>query len=157
MPAEAKVDGIVRLPADYQTQGYGSDEPDETVYDSDGFIGIDDVEEMPEATIESWLMDARPPEEWIPLKTRRLKVLIRGLTEEERKQISAAAPRKPNKQTRRVEPDQEWINIELVRRCLISPKVPKQDMLLKAMAGDLAHIASEIGRISGFDLSDALG
>ena len=160
MPGLAQTDTIIHLPANYQQQGYGSDESEvvsSATSDGDERFSYEQLEELPEATIESWLMDPQVPEEWVPLKTRRMKVRIRGLTEEERKGITKAAPRKMNKETKRVEPDQDWINIELVRRCLVKPAVPKQDMLLKSLAGDLAHLASEIGRISGFDLSDALG
>ena len=159
--------GIIKLPADYQ---YGPEgrperaferarydvEPELAALDPDRYDPILDVEDMPEATIEEWLVEAKPPEEWVALRTLRRKVLLRGLSEAERKDITKAAPRKMNRATRKAEPDQDWINMELVKRCLLKPQVPNQDMLLQAMAGDLAHLAEEIGRISGFEVGDAL-
>ena len=153
--------GIVPLPADYQKygpEGRPADEiePELAALDPDRFDPILDVEDMPEATIEEWLIESKPPEEWVALRTMRRKVLVRGLSEQERKDITKAAPRQVNRSTKKVEPNQDWINMELVKRCLIKPQVTNQDLLLKAMAGDLAHLAEEIGRISGFNVGDAL-
>lgn len=142
---------VVTLPADYQTAGGAVPDPEEWVEDGPS------VEELPEATIESWLTEAAPVEEWVAIPRRNVKVLLRGLTEGERQDIEKSAPRKMNKQTKRPEPDQNWINMELVRRSLVKPAIPNNDLLKKALAGELAYLAGEIGRLSGFEIGgDAL-
>jgi hypothetical protein len=149
---------IVTLPSDYQTSGGAPDNEEVESIVAEGWAA-DELDSMPVATIEDWLLSPAPVEAWVPLRTRNMKVKLRGLTEDERRSIEKRAPRKPNKQTKRAEPDQDWINIELVRTSLLEPQVPSQDMLTKALAGELAYLAKEIGKLSGFDLdaSDALG
>lgn len=161
MPGPSDIEGgVVKLPADYQK--YGPDGPPQEEVPPEvarldpDYVPELNIDELPEATIEEWLINATPPEEWVSLRTRRMKVLLRGLTEQERKAIIKAAPRTMNRQTRKAEPDQQWINMELVRRSLIKPQVQNAALLEKAMAGDIAHLAEEIGRISGFEVGDAL-
>lgn len=117
--------------------------------DEAGAFDAVDLEKFEEATIENWLADA-VPEEWVLLKTRPLKVLIRGVTEAERQSIQKRAPKIFNKRTRQNDVDSEWVTTELVRMALLKPLVPTHDLLNRALAGDLAHIAEEVGRISGF-------
>lgn len=151
MPAKTDTSKIVRIPDQVILNGHSGD--DEYEYD------VEEIESLPTATIEDWLMDPTPTEEWVRLKTKALKVKLRGMTEEERQDIQRKAPKKVNKRTRQMEPDQDWINMELVRRALIEPAIPTNDLLRKSLSGDIAHLAKEIGRISGFDFErgDALG
>lgn len=148
---------IVTLPSDYQTSGGAPEGEEVQSIVAEGW-GSDELDDMPVATIEEWLTSPEPVEAWVPLRTRNMKVKLRGLTEEERKSIQRRAPRIPNKQTRKAEPDQDWINTELVRTSLLEPKVPTVDILNKALAGELAYLAKEIGKLSGFEMdNDALG
>lgn len=148
MPGRTNLDRLVPAPV---SNGVHNDD-----YEEEG--AGEDVQSLPTATIEQWLMDPEPVEEWVALKTKKMKVLLRGMTEEQRQEIQRKAPRVLNKRSKVPEPDQNWINIELVRRALIEPHIPNVDMLKKALAGDIAHLAKHIGRISGFDMDpgDAL-
>ncbi len=148
----------VLLPADYQQNGGEPVEAEDTEPDTEDQPTFGEADyvpenllELPEATIEDWLLDPEPVEEWVRLKTRPMRVLLRALTEEVRQDINRRAPRKVDKRTKKLVPDQDWINMEIVKRSLVRPKVTDNAMLKKSLAGDLAHLAGEIGRISGFD------
>lgn len=155
MPGKTDMSSLAQLPADYQKGGHLL-AVDDDYQTEPASVAVDD---LPVATIEAWLMDPEPVEEWVKLRTKNMKVKLRGLVEAERIRIQKGAPKKMNKQTRQLEPDQNWINAELVRSALVEPYIPNQELLHKALSGDIAHLAREIGRISGFDLDrgDALG
>lgn len=162
MPGVADVSGGVRrLPEDYQKVGLPSGEetmsPEmehATIENMVEFEDAAEIEELETATIENWLLDDTPVEDWVRLKTRPLKVKIKAMTEEQRSNIEKRAPKVPNKQTRKAEPDRNWINLELVRIGLVEPAINDPMMLQKALAGDVAYLAGEIGRLSGFDMGD---
>lgn len=128
--------------------------------DQDTLDEIAELEGLPTATVESWLEDDTPVTKWVSLRGGKFKVLVRGLTEEERAGVEQRAPKVAVRRgkTRVMEKDQQWINLEVVRIALIEPAVPDATMLKKALAGDLAQLATAIGEVSGFDLgmSDAL-
>lgn len=110
-----------------------------------------DIDELPVVDVEEWLGgEVDVPEKYIPLKTRKAKIKIKAMTEAERKELRKAAPKRLNKKTGERVPDMEWINLELVRRCIVEPTIPSRDMLDKTLAGELAYIATEISELSGF-------
>lgn len=157
--------GVRRLPADYQESGMPDGEdfvaPEMEDADSKAMWEIrvaQELEELETATLENWLLDDTPIESYVRLRTRPLKVKIKAMTEEERRNIERRAPKKPNKQTKKLEPDPNWTQLELVRAALVEPHISDPELLLKALAGDLAHLAGEIGKLSGFDMGtdDAL-
>lgn len=160
-PQAASLDRVVTLPEGYQQHGGqvpdGSEASHLSAVDNEDLLDADALEEIPEATIANWLEDQQPITEWVVLRRRNLKVLVRGLTEEERADIEKKAPKKPNRQTRKSEPDGDWINLEIVRRSLVKPEIADPALLKKALAGELAWLAQKIGEVSGFELGDALG
>jgi|SRR5882724_2289062 len=159
MPGSTDVSNTVTLPRGYQKHGGRVTSEPEPVFTAEDAAALEaeELENLPEATIDSWLMDETPVTAWVPLRTRKMKVMVRGMTEDERASIERDAPRTMNRQTRRPEPDQNWMNLEIVKRALVSPVIPDNNLLKRALAGELAYLAQEIGRVSGFELGDALG
>lgn len=160
MPQQTTMDRVVTLPEDYQKHGGLVPSDAVTTMTPDDEVAIFDaaeLEEIPEATIANWLEDQTPITEWVVLRRRKLKVLVRGLTEDERADIEKKAPKKLNRASKRAEPDGDWINMEIVRRSLVKPEIPNPEMLRKALAGELAYLAQKIGEVSGFEMGDALG
>jgi hypothetical protein len=117
---------------------------------------VNDVETLPVADIESWLGKEEIPTRWIKLRTIDARVLIKAVTEEERRKLRNDAPMIRERKTKQFIKDEEWIQIELVRRNILEPKIPSRAMLEKAMSGEVAYLATEISRISGFRF-DSMG
>lgn len=166
MPGATDLSRTATLPEGYQEHGGHVPEgiaATPTAQDVDDDIlrdTVDELEDLPVATVEAWLEDETPVTKWVRLRNRKMKVLVRGLTEEERQDVETKAPSKPVRRgnKRVMEKDQQWINLEVVRRSLLEPQITDPMLLKKALAGELAYLATAIGEVSGFEinLDDAL-
>jgi hypothetical protein len=158
--AEEKAEGladqekrIIELPKDYQKYGMeGNPEPDEY-----GEVNLDEVDI---ATVEDILgMSENLPRKWIYLSALGKKVEIEAVTDKERQEINKSAKKKFNKRTKKMETDADDVLYRLIRRKVINPRFPSEDLISKLPVGDVAYIVKEINKLSGITamtLDDAL-
>lgn len=139
---------VVTLGEDY---GYES----KAAPESNMPVDSDAVEQAPILTLDQWLTpDAERPTKWILLPTRGARIQIQAMTQDDFKKVRRDAPMVPKGkgQGKKMIKDEDWIQNQVIMRNVLVPKITDPKLLNHALAGDIAHIVTEISRLSGFDV-----